>query len=87
MAKYYFLITIFFYSSLALSDSDTVLNKLIHTNQCIKCDFSNLELKGVKFWRASIMQSNFKKTNLSKSNFQSSNLSNSVFNEALLIGA
>ena len=50
MIKYYFAILTLLINSSAFAESSIQLNKLSNTNQCIECDFSNLELKGVKFW-------------------------------------
>ena len=42
MTKYYFAILTLFINSFAFAESSIPLDKLINTNQCIKCDFSNL---------------------------------------------
>ena len=85
MQKYYIFILVFFINTIAFSDSEVLLNKLINTNECIECDFSNIELKGANFLRANLSQSDFTKTNLTKSTLQGANLSGVNFTETVLI--
>ena len=56
MIKYYIFILVFFINTIAFSDSEVLLKRLIDTNECIECNFSNLELKGSNFWNVNIMR-------------------------------